>query len=68
MYTVSGYYEGSFSHDQLVSGDMRSWFGTVAMKRGHDFTTLVLNHVKECGWKAEAEVPVRKILTGRQKK
>lgn len=65
-HTVCGYHDGSFSHVQLVSDEMRSWFGTVAQERGHAFCDDVASHVRQCcGWKCESEVPVRRILGGR---
>ena len=64
-YTLSGYYEGSFLHAQLTSDAMRSWFGTVATERGHDFTKTVADKARRLGWESQPKVPVRRILAGR---
>jgi hypothetical protein len=66
LHTVSGYRIGSFPHVQLVSDEMRSWFGTVAKERGYAFTESVAVHVRRLGWESQSEVPVRRILAGRE--
>ncbi len=66
FYTLSGYYEGSFQHAQLKTSKMRSWVGNIARRRGQEFAEKVSKQVTKLGWQCNTEVPVRRILTGRE--
>jgi hypothetical protein len=62
VYSMTGYYEGSFPLSQIRSPSMRSWFGQAADRRGREFTRDVAKRMTELAWKVESEVAVTKIL------
>ena len=61
-YSMIGYLEGNFPHEQVRSTRMKAWFGKAADRRGSKFTQEVAARLRESGWNVECEVPVTKIL------
>jgi hypothetical protein len=64
-YSMIGYLEGSFPHEQIKTTRMKSWFGQAADERGKAFTRDVAGGLRDLGWNVECEVPVTKILRRR---
>ncbi len=67
-YSILGYHDGSFPHEQLKTKAMKAWAGEVANARGRRFTEQVARRMEKLGWQTEKEVTVRSILKKRGEK
>ena len=55
-------YSGGADAEIFSTGGMRSWIGSVANKRGHDFNRLVAERLKTQGWRTIFDVKLTHIL------